>query len=256
LGHNIEKSDFGKILELYSEHGGKNSIPVKVLRKEDNINPWHYHPKYKKIRRGIASTQRQLTPLTKLASAYNNRISRKLLKQTPQRALLYLEVRDFDPETGTFSPTEYKINTLPSRATYELSGEDLILVPNARNSLESGRRIVMVGEESRGLILTNRFLPLRPKVNPEYLVMMLNTDFVRNQFILACRGAGSPDFRENKLDDIMIPIPDSDDLSSIDAFMESISDKVALKKRLEADVLKTGQEIDKLIKNVIPNAAS
>jgi len=227
LGHNIEDNDFDKILASYKKSVKKELIPISKLIKEDNINPWHYHPDAKKSRAKVKQKRSKLINLSDLVSVYNNRISRRTLRDHPDRKLKYSEVRDFDPETGEFKYTIRSYSTLPSRAAYELNGDELILLPNAKNSLESRRKVIKIGVETKGIILTNRFLPLRPNINIDYLVMMLNHDFVKDQLIAVCRGAGSPDFREGKLKEILIPAPDSTDLSSIEVFMETLSDRFA-----------------------------
>ena len=213
----------------------------------------HYHPKAEILREEIEANRSKSLPLSELVSVYQNRISRSALKQTPDRVIQYVEVRDVDRETGAFTPTKRRAIELPSRATYELNGDELILLPNARNSLESGRKIIKIGEATKGLVLTNRYLPLYPNVNADYLVMMLDSPFVRNQLISVCRGAGSPDFRENKLEEIMIPVPVSTDLSSIDTFMEGISDQLALKKQLESKVEEVSRDIEYSLANLIEN---
>jgi hypothetical protein len=221
---------------------------------EDNLNPWHYDPSVHELRK-IIEKQSDLVPLYPvLVSIYNNRISRKALKQTPDRVINYVQVRDFDLAEDQFTPTKHTIKTLPSRATYEMNGEELVLLPNARNSLESKRKVIKVGDKLRGHVLTNRFTPLIPKVNPDFLVMMLNTDFVRDQLIAACRGAGSPDLRENKLSKIMIPVPNKDDLSSIDSFMEGIVDGLAKKNDLEKELLKVSTDIEGAFKKLYKKA--
>jgi hypothetical protein len=103
----------------------------------------------------------------------------------------------------------------------------------------------------KGLIMTNRFLPLRPRVNPDYLVMMLNTDFVKDQLIAICRGAGSPDFRETQISEVMIPVPDSSDLSSIDSFMENIADTIAEKKDLERKISQLDKNVTTLVESIM-----
>jgi len=243
LGHNIEANDFPQILEAYRLRPEANLIPISVLKENDDITPGRYNPKAVQLRERVQSNKGKSVPLSELVSVYSNKISRKALRQTPDRVLPYVEVSDFDPETGAFSFTDHKIGTLPSRATYELNGEELILLPNAKNSLESRRKVIKVKEEMKGLIMTNRFLPLRPRVNPEYLVLMLNTDFVKDQLIAICRGAGAPDFRENKLSEVMIPVPDSSDLSSIDSFMEDISDKLAERRAKEKEIAELDNNI-------------
>ena len=69
---------------------------------------------------------------------------------------------------------------------------------------------------------------------------MLNTDFVRDQIIQKCTGAGAPDLNSAKLKEVMIPVPDVSDLSKIDSFMEEIEDKLARKAELE----KKAKELD------------
>jgi tetrahydromethanopterin S-methyltransferase subunit F len=81
--------------------------------------------------------------------------------------------------------------------------------------------------------------------------MMLNTDFVKDQLIAICRGAGAPDFREHQISEVMIPVPDSNDLSSIDSFMENISDQLAEKKDLQRRI----EEVEIRISNNIQTIA-
>jgi len=250
LGHNIEQNDFHKILNDYKTRNDDNLFSILKLKDNDNICPWTYHPHAETLRKSISSAMKNSVPLSKLVSVHKKRISRSRLKETPSRILRYVEVRNFHPLLGTFDYVELTINNLPSRATYEMDEDEVILLPNAKNSLESGRKIIKAGKELSGIILTNRFLPLHSKVNIDYLVMILNTKFVRDQLIAICRGAGAPDFRENKLDQIMIPVPDPDDFSSIDIFMEGISDKIALKKTLETELSKVTDEIAKAFDNI------
>ena len=252
LGHNVDENDLPELLQNYKEHKNTKStyINIKILKKNDNINPYFYHPKSKTIQKKLAIAS-NLVPLTQLATPYRSRISRKLLKETPDRMMKYLEVGAFDPETGEFKAEEHKAKELPSRATYELEGDELILLPNARNSLESRRKVILIGAGTKGHILTNRFTPLVPKVNPHYLVKMLNTDFVREQMIQACRGAGSPDLRESKLETIMIPVPNPEDLSSIDGFMERISDLISEKEEVQKNLAKVNEGIEKAVAKLL-----
>lgn len=247
LGHNIVANDFPSLLEAYESKDSKYLISIEDLKREDDWNPWHYHPDAKKLRERVADGKTTMIPLTSLISVYDVRISRKSFKQTPDLIVKYLEVRDFDPLNGKYNPTDRRVTELPSRATYELNGEELILLPNAKNSLESKRRVIKIDSTSNGMILTNRFLPLRPKVNPEFLLLTLNTEFVREQIIQKCTGAGSPDLNVKKLDAVMIPVPDPNDLSTIDSFMESVEDLIARKQKIQNEV----DEIDNQIYNTL-----
>ncbi|KAF5055201.1 N-6 DNA Methylase [anaerobic digester metagenome] len=250
LGHNIDDNDFPELLSEYNDNNSQYWMPLKRLKDNDNWNPWYYHPKEKNIRKKVAQEKDRLIPLSELVSIYENRISRKALRQTPDRKLNYLEVSDFDPLTGEYSPKERRAKELPSRATYDLNGEELILLPNAKNSLESKRKIIKIGQESNGMILTNRFLPLRPKVNPSFLLLILNTSFVRNQILQKCTGAGSPDLNSSKLNEVMILVPDPNDLSSIDSFMENIEDSLAKKRKLKQELENIDQEIERELKKL------
>ena len=248
LGHNIQDNDFPMILDDY--RNDRNSVPISVLKADHNINPWHYHPDAEQIRKNVEDNRSRTLPLTNLVSIYENKISKSVLRQTPDRLVKYLEVRKVDPLTGHLDPVDKRTGELPSRATYELDGRELILLPNARHSLESSRQIVKIGDETQGIIMNNRFLPLIPRVNADYLVMALNTPFVRNQLIAACRGAGSPDLRIDKLSQIMIPVPDSTDLSSIDVFMDSLTEMLAQKELLEKEINEVSTEIEARVESL------
>jgi type I restriction enzyme M protein len=256
LGHNIEENDFPAILDAYRNRAAANLFPVSELKANDDLNPARYNPQAIERRDRIEASSNTV-PLSELVSAYDNRISRRALRQTPERILRYVEVGDFDPETGEFTYTEHKIATLPSRATYELTGdEELILLPNAKNSLESRRKVIRVKEEVKGLIMTNRFLPLRPRVNPEYLILMLNSDFVRNQLIDICRGAGAPDFRAGSLSQVMIPVPDATDLSSIDSFMENLADQLADKRAKQKEIAEIDDNVRRMLEGISETPAA
>ena len=255
LGHNIQRNDFPDLLQKYQYRDANHFISVEKLREADNINPWFFHADAQAIRARLDSTDANLIPLTDLVTIYRSRISRKVLKETPDRQLKYLEVSAFDPSTGDVESNKIKhctIAELPSRATYELNGEELLLLPNARNSLESGREIILVGKAVAGHILTNRFTPLIPMVNSQYLLKILNMEFVRNQMILACRGAGSPDLKADKLETIMVPVPNKNDLSSIDGFMEGISDLTAQKEKLQHELSRVEDVIAESLNGIIP----
>ena len=253
LGHNIELNDLPNLLEEFRKKESKYYIQVSKLRKSDNFNPWYYHPRSKEIRASISTDNSNLVPITKLVSLYKNRISRKSLLENPERELFYLEVGDFDPSSGeVISHKTFKPRELPSRATYELNGDEIVLLPNAKNSLESGRKVIVVGEKVRNFIITNRFTPLIPNINPQYLVMILNTDFVRNQMILACRGAGSPDLSETKLNSILVPVPDKNNLSSIDEFMEKSADLLAQKEEFQRELDRINNDIEISLNRLTP----
>ena len=70
--------------------------------------------------------------------------------------------------------------------------------------------------------------------------------------ILACKGAGSPDLRESKLETILIPVPNKNDLSSIDGFMEEISDLTAKKNRLQDELSKAEDALAESVRRIIP----
>lgn len=241
LGRNISENDFPEILSRYQNGDGR--IAISELKARDNLNPWHYHPEAERLRSEVEANRSRSIPLTELVSIYQNRISRSALKQTPDRMLQYLEVGNVDKYSGELHPRKERASELPGRATYELNGEELILLPNAQRSLESKRVITKVGSDSQGIVITNRFIPLRPHVNADYLVLVLNTQFVRDQLIASCRGAGSPDLRTDKLQDIMIPVPESTDLSSIDVFMDSIADTLTHRQQMEREVSEATDKI-------------
>src|SRR5690606_24075773 len=85
-----------------------------------------------------------------------------------------------------------------------------VLLPNHRDSLiakgaPTGRSAVLVGDEQDGVLTTDRFIVLTPRVDPLLLQVILNSAGVRRQIVAQCRGAASLDIRERTLAAVRVP---------------------------------------------------
>lgn len=83
-------------------------------------------------------------------------------------------------------------------------------MPNHRDSLiakgaPTGRSAVLVGDEQDGVLTTDRFIVLTPRVDPLLLQVILNSAGVRRQIVAQCRGAASLDIRERTLSAVRVP---------------------------------------------------
>jgi hypothetical protein len=148
--------------------------------------------------------------LTEIVEVRNARWSRRELVNDSEYR--YFEVADADIHTGV-------VREVHLTSGFELSKKGRIrnrvrtgdlLLPNHRDSLmaagsENGRSVVLADESLDGVLTTDRFMVLRPKVEPRLAAAILNSKGVRRQLIAQCRGAASLDIREHTLAKVQVP---------------------------------------------------
>lgn len=121
----------------------------------------------------------------------------------------YLDIDSVDTQDGLTYPTEIKFKDRPSRATYVLSANDL-LVSNVRP--ERGA-ITIVAARDAEVIASSGFTWLRLKadcgLSPEYVLAALRSSFVRNQLLRRNRGSMYPAVTYRDVLDLWIPVPDA-----------------------------------------------
>jgi len=124
----------------------------------------------------------------------------------------YFEVSDADIKTGEVTAvrnaTGFELAKKGRIRNRVLKGD--VLLPNHRDSLiaasaQNGRSVVLVGDDLDGVLTTDRFLVLRPNINPLVLAWILNSAPVRRQLVARCRGAASLDIRDAVLAEVRVP---------------------------------------------------
>jgi len=125
----------------------------------------------------------------------------------------FFEVGDADIDTGEVRQVHEATSAdilAKNRLRLRVQAGD-ILLPNHRDSLVCktasgvGRSAVYVTPELDGAITSNRFTALRPKIDPEVCIALLNSAKLREQLVLHSRGSASFDIREKVLVDVRVP---------------------------------------------------
>jgi type I restriction enzyme M protein len=208
LGRYRRENDFPAILTRYrnSPWPDENTFRLSYLTEQGRLDPAWLH-----IARSLPSAEvGDYVPLTDLATVRDARISRRLLADDDQYR--YFEVSDANLDSG-------EIENVHETSGFELRKKGRIknrvrtgdvLLPNHRDSLiakgaPTGRSAVIVSEEHDGVLTTDRFLVLTPKVEPLLLQKLLNSAGVRRQIVAQCRGAASLDIRERILSAVLVP---------------------------------------------------
>jgi hypothetical protein len=207
-GKPTRANDFPMVVARYEsgEWGAHERVPVSVLRREQRWDPsWLYTVSQLRAR-DVA----EAVPLTDVVQIRDARWSRKQID--PDAPYTYFEVGDADPYDGrirqTHTVTGFELAKKGRIRNLVITGD--VLLPNHRDSLMSaaakdGRSAVLVKPDHNGILTTDRWIVLTPRIDPVALVAILNSSGVRQQLIAQARGAASLDIRENTLKKVRVP---------------------------------------------------
>jgi hypothetical protein len=206
LGKPTRESDLPMLLERYKsgEWDKHHFVSIRDLRKHER---WDVN--WIELSRSM-DVEADTIALTEIVEVRNARWSRRELVNDSEYR--YFEVADADIHTGV-------VREVHLTSGFELSKKGRIrnrvrtgdlLLPNHRDSLmaagsENGRSVVLADESLDGVLTTDRFMVLRPKVEPRLAAAILNSKGVRRQLIAQCRGAASLDIREHTLAKVQVP---------------------------------------------------
>ena len=138
----------------------------------------------------------------------------------------YLEVGGADPVSGKIIELrEYYARELPSRAKW-IVREGMVLMPNHRNSIASGRAPVLVTDEYDGIVVTSRFIPLFCKVPSAYVYHILNLDIVKKKLLTTVTGSSSTEIKWDIVSSVQVPVPPDDDYDTFLADVMELESKI------------------------------
>lgn len=152
----------------------------------------------------------------------------------------YVEVGDTDKHTGQIvNSKELEIQNLPSRAKWVVR-QNMLLIPNHRNSIKSGRSVTLVPPEHDGVVVTSRFIVARTTVPAIYLYHILNLDIVKQRMLTLVSGSLSTEIKFDQLSEIQVPLPDDDDfdlwVENINALTDEISESRSSLRQKEKEL--------------------
>lgn len=216
-GRKTNNNDLPDILNRYSQGTWpqQNTFAAATLRQRGRMDPLYYQPgTHQRVSR---QSQDRREPLANLLIPSTEVISRK---RGNNAKVQYVEVGDTDKETGRIvNTTEIEVQELPSRAKW-VARENMLLIPNHRNSIKAGRSVTLVPAEHDGVVVTSRFLVVRSTVPAVYLYHILNLDIVRERLLTLVSGSSSTEVKFDQLSEILVPLPEDDDF---DLWLEKIN---------------------------------
>ena len=216
-GRKTSDNDLPKIFERYSlsKRPQENTFSSAALRKRGRIDPLYYQPGV--YRRVSNPTQGRSKPLTDLLILSTETMRRK---RGNSQKVRYVEVGDTDKKTGRILATkEYEVQKLPQRARW-VARENMLLIPNHRNSIKSGRSVTLVSAEFDGVVVTSRFIVARSTVPAIYLYHILNLEIVQQRMLTLVSGSSSTEVKFDQLVEILVPLPDDNDF---DLWLEKVN---------------------------------
>lgn len=244
-GRKVPDNDFPVILERYKKRNRGNLFLASTLKERGRMDPLYYQPGAHEAAMQISGKS---APLTELLVPCTDIIHRRKDNATKVN---YVEVGDTDPETGKIVGwTEYEIGKLPSRAKF-IARENMLLIPNHRNSVRSGRSVVLVPAEFDGVVVTSRFIVARTKVPALYLKHVLNLPFVREKMLRLVSGSSSTELKLDQLRDIMVPLPEEGDF---DLFIERLEELTTEIDQARAQLLEKVASRDRLVTDLYAGA--
>jgi type I restriction enzyme M protein len=219
-GAKTQKNDLPDILARYKAPPKRNLFPFSLLRGNDRFDPLYYssskHAGFFKRK-----TENKLGDLAEPGGT-------QVLKTKKNKARYkYLEVGGADPSTGRIIELkEYAAHDLPSRAKW-IVREGMVLLPNHRNSIASGRSPVLISEEHDGIVVTSRFIPLFCKVPSAYVYHMLNLDIMKKKLLTTVTGSSSTEIKWAIVAELPIPVPPGADYDTFLADVIELESKIS-----------------------------
>ena len=215
-GRKTDANDLPSILERYSlsTRPPENTFSAAELRQRGRIDPLYYRPG---AYRRVSNPGGRSEPLTKLLIPSTEGMRRK---RGNTQKVRYVEVGDTDRETGLITTwTELEVQNLPQRARW-VARENMLLIPNHRNSIKSGRSVTLVPAEYDGVVVTSRFIVARSTVPAVYLYHILNMNIVQQRMLTLVSGSSSTEIKFDQLAEILVPLPADDDF---DLWLEQVN---------------------------------
>ena len=207
LGKPTRTSSFPEIAAMF--HRDQWPAEHQVFAK-DLLAYGRWDPTWLRVARNLPADDESHVTLDQLVEVRNARWSRTQLQDDGEYR--YFEVVDADIHTG-------RVDKVHTASGFELAKKGRIrnlvragdvLLPTHRDSLmatsaPNGRAVVLVDDVLDGVLTTDRFMILRPKIDPTLLVAILNSRGIRRQLVAQSRGAASLDIREHTLAKVLVP---------------------------------------------------
>jgi len=218
-GSKTGQNDLPGILRRYAAPTKRNLFRFSTLRRNDRFDPLFYRPGKTKVFSKLASGR----TLGDLCEPSGSLVQKSKSNKAKYK---YLEVGGADPVTGRIVElAEYLAPELPSRAKW-IVREGMVLLPNHRNSIASGRAPVLITEEYDGIVVTSRFIPLFCKVPAAYVYHLLNLDLMKEKLLTTVTGSSSTEIKWEIISKLPVPVPENEDYDTFLADVMELESKI------------------------------
>lgn len=219
-GAKTNENDLPSVLDRYKNKNKKNLFSIRDLVRNDRFDPLFYRP----TAHSTFFTKPPKATLGDLAEPSGTIVSKSKKNKSLYR---YLEVSGADPATGKIVDLkEFAATDLPSRAKW-IVREGMILLPNHRNSIASGRSPVFIGEEHDGIVVTSRFIPLFCKAPASYVLHLLRLEAFKEKLLTTVTGSSSTEIKWELIRNLPVPLPPGGDYDTFMAEVIEIESRVS-----------------------------
>ena len=208
--------DYNDIVSSYiTKKYNDNAYLVKVQDIIDNryiLSESFHSPVYKRIIEGIKN--KSCKPLKDLVDFQYNKI-----KISKEEMYNYVEIADVNSYTSEIiNSTEMYGDELPSRASYILNKDDIIVATSGNSIGTKKQSKAIVTEAFSGCVCTNGFTVMKAKeVSPYFLLNFFNSDDFLNQVLKYKYGTAIPCIGREDFENILVPLPSDKEIKEIES---------------------------------------
>lgn len=220
--------DYSNILSAYLNkeyNDNAYTIPIsEVINNRYILSESFHSPVYKRI---IEKLQEgECKPLYELVE-----FNYKKAKIDKELEYNYIEIADINAYTSEIiNSTSLMGDELPSRASYMLEEDDIIVATSGNSIGTKKQSKALVGRNFNGSICTNGFTVMKVKnISKYYLLMFFNSDDFLKQVLRYKYGTAIPCIGRENFENILVPILSDSEMMLIDKKV-----KKAFKLRNEA----------------------
>lgn len=207
--------DYNSIMNSYiTKKYNDNAYLVKaqdIINNKYILSESYHSPVFKRIIDNIKKNNYK--PLKELVDFKYNKT--KISKEVCYN---YIEIADVNSYTNEIiNSTELYGDELPSRASYILNKDDIIVATSGNSIGTKKQSKAIVTENFEGCICTNGFTVMKAtKVSPYFLLYFFNSSDFLNQVLKYKYGTAIPCIGREELENILVPIPDEKEIKIIE----------------------------------------
>lgn len=202
------------VLSYHKNKDSSNSFKIKindVIGNKYILSETFHSPIYREV---IDKLKKQKHALLKDLVDFNY----KKVKLLNSEKYNYIEIADVNSYTSEIiNSTEMFGEELPSRASYKLDENDLIVATSGNTIGTDKQSKAIVNNTFKGCICTNGFTVMKTrKISPYYLLWFFNSSDFLNQILKYKYGSAIPCIGRTEFENIIVPLLPEKDMKKIE----------------------------------------